>query len=297
MSLPIGAWRAVCAATPLTLVLCLNSADAQAPRSNRPPQSTTANMSNYRPEMTVPSSNHPLAAVIEYARREQAYLSQTVRDFSCRLVKRERINGILQDLHFIDMVVREHQEQDGQVVVPLSLYLHFLAPKNVVDRRVIYVEGQHAGKILLRNGGRHFDYVITDVDPNSDAAREETLVPVTEIGFNQLLDRMIDVLEKHRQLDPLGQNTKAERISGAKINGRPCNVVRITHAQKVPGLEFHIANVFVDSDLHVPVRVDYSDFPKIEGRPGELIAEYTYTNLELNVNPPDSTFDPSRLRE
>lgn len=297
MSLTFGACRAVWAAAPLGVLLCLETVNAQAPRSNGPPQSTTANVSNYRPEVQTPSADHPLTAVIDYARREQNYLAQTVRDFSCRLVKRERINGILQEMHFIDMVVREHLEQNGQLVQPLSIYLHFLAPKNVADRRVIYVEGENDGKILLRNGGRHFDYVIADVDPNSDAAREETLVPVTEIGFNQLLARMIDVLERHRQLDPLGQDTKAERINGAKINGRPCTVIRITHARNIPGLEFHVANVFVDTELHVPVRVDYVDFPKIEGRPGQLIAEYTYTNLELNINAPDSTFDRHRLRE
>jgi hypothetical protein len=258
------------------------------------PQSTTSRVSHYRPEL--PSAEQPLTAVINYARREQQYMNRMVRDFTCRLVKRERINGVLQEMHFIDMEVREAQSDGGQLVSPLSIYLHFLAPKNVVDRRVIFVEGANQGKILVRNGGKHFDYVIADVDPNSDAAREETLVPVTGIGFNRLLAHMIDVLEKHRQIDVTGENTSAERIRGAKINGRECTVIRITHPRPMPGLEFHQANVFVDEELHAPVRVDYSDWPKIEGRPGALIAEYTYTNLKLNVDLPDSTFSTARLR-
>lgn len=258
------------------------------------PQSTTSRVSSYRPEVASPQQ--PLTAVIEYARREQQYMNRMVRDFSCRLVKRERINGVLQEMHFIDMEVREAQAQGGQLVQPLSIYLHFLAPKNVVDRRLIFVEGANQGKILVRNGGKHFDYVIADVDPNSDAAREETLVPITGIGFNRLLAHMIDVLEKHRQVDPVGDNTTAQRIRGAKINGRECTVIRITHPRPMQGLEFHQANVFVDKELHAPVRVDYSDWPKIEGRPAPLIAEYTYTNLKLNVNLPDSTFSTSRLR-
>lgn len=258
------------------------------------PQSTTSRVTNYRPEQ--PTAQQPLTAVIDYARREQQYMNRTVRDFTCRLVKRERINGVLQEMHFIDMEVRESQSAGGQVTQPLSIYLHFLAPKNVVDRRVIFVEGANQGKILVRNGGKHFDYVIADVDPNSAAAQEETLVPVTGIGFNRLLAHMIDVLEKHRQIDPAGANTTAERIRGAKINGRDCTVIRITHPQPMPGLEFYQANVFVDEELHAPVRVDYSDWPKIEGRPAPLIAEYTYTNLKLNVDLPDSTFATSRLR-
>jgi hypothetical protein len=258
------------------------------------PQSTTSRVSNYRPEL--PIAEQPLTAVIEYARREQQYMNRMVRDFTCRLVKRERINGVLQEMHFIDMEVREAQADGGQLVQPLSIYLHFLAPKNVVDRRVIFVEGMNQGKMLVRNGGKHFDYVIADVDPNSDAAREETLVPVTGIGFNRLLAHMIDVLEKHRQIDVTGENTTAERIRGAKINGRACTVIRITHPRHTPGLEFHQANVYVDNEMHAPIRVDYSDWPKIEGRPAPLIAEYTYTNLKLNVDLSDSAFATSRLR-
>jgi hypothetical protein len=255
------------------------------------PQSTTSRVSHYRPD--VAAAKQPLTAVIEYARREQQYMNRMVRDFTCRLVKRERINGVVQEMHFIDMAVREAQADSGQ---PLSIYLHFLGPKNVLDRRVIFVEGANQGKILVRNGGKHFDYVIADVDPNSAAAREETLVPITGIGFNRLLAHMIDVLEKHRQIDAAGENTTAERIRGAKINGRECTVIRITHPQPMQGLEFHQANVFVDEELHAPVRVDYSDWPKIEGRPAPLIAEYTYTNLKLNVDLPDSTFSAARLR-
>jgi hypothetical protein len=279
---------------PVAMVLgagLLVSCAADFTLAETPQSTTTSRVSHYRPEAASPKQ--PLNAVLEYARREQEYTNRMVRDFTCRLVKRERINGVLQEMHFIDMEVREAQADSGQ---PLSIYLHFLGPKNVLDRRVIFVEGANQGKMMVRNGGKHFDYVIAEVDPNSDAAREETLVPVSGIGFNRLLAHMIDVLEKHRQIDPTGENTTAERIRGAKINGRECTVIRITHPQPMPGLEFHQANVFVDDQLHAPVRVDYSDWPKLAGRPAPLIAEYTYTNLQLNVDLPDSAFSTSRLR-
>jgi hypothetical protein len=131
--------------------------------------------------------------------------------------------------------------------------------------------------------------------PDGTSARDETLVPVTEIGFNRLLKQMIDVLERHRQADPEGVNTTAQRVSGAKINNRPCTVIRILHPKPMRGLEFHSANVFVDNELHAPVRVDYSDWPK-PGRPAPLIAEYTYTDLKLNVGLNDGAFQRARLR-
>jgi hypothetical protein len=286
--------------TAMTLVLGLSthvaSARAETPQVN---QQAAANVTNFTPDRSAsasPAAQHPLTPVISYARREQKFLGETVRDFSCRLVKRERINGFLQEMHFIDMEVREGVYEDGRVVQPLSIYLHFLAPKTVVDRNVIYVEGKNDGKMLIRNGGKHFEYVVAQIDPNSDAARDETLVPLTDIGFDRLLNHMINVLEKHREADPAGSNTKAERIAGAKINNRSCTVIRITHPQRMTGLEFHIANVFVDDALHAPVRVDYSSWPKITGNPAPLIAEYTYTDLKLNAGLSDEAFNPARLR-
>jgi Protein of unknown function (DUF1571) len=248
------------------------------------------------PDAPAALTAHPLSAVIDYARSEQRYLQQTVHDFTCRLVKRERIGGYLQDMHYIDMQVREEVVRDERLVQPLSIYLYFWAPRLVAGRKVIYVEGQNEGKMLVRNGGRHFDYVVASVDPNGDNAHEETLVPITQIGFNRLLGQMIDVLERHRAADPSGTNTKAERISGAKLNQRLCTVIRVTHPLEQPGLEFHVANVFVDNELHAPVRVDYSGWPKSPGGPAPLIAEYTYTELKLNVKLPAETFNRSRLR-
>jgi hypothetical protein len=239
---------------------------------------------------------HPLTPVIDYARKEQSYLRGSVSDFACRLVKRERIGGFLQDYHYIDMEVREEVVAGDRIARPLSIYLHFLGPQLVAGRKVIYIEGQNEGKMLVRNGGRHFDYVIARIDPQGENAREESLVPVTEIGFTRLLERMIDVLQRHRAADPAGGNTKSERIAGAKIDGRACTLVRVTHPRKMDGLEFHVANVFVDDELHVPVRVDYSEWPRNERAAPPLVAEYTYTQLRLNVNLPDAAFNRSRLR-
>ena len=96
--------------------------------------------------------------------------------------------------------------------------------------------------------------------------------------------------------DPSGANTEVQRIAGAKLDQRPCHVIRIKHPEQQKGLEFHTANVFVDDELHVPVRVDYSDWPTRSGQPGELIAEYTYTRLKVNVGLSESMFNPRLLR-
>jgi hypothetical protein len=260
--------------------------DASVRTSNRPTSAALANV----------TAAHPLQSVIQYARQEQAYLRQTVVDFTCRLVKRERIDDVLQDYQYIDMWVREEVRDGQRIVSPLSIYMQFLSPKNIAGRRVLYVDGRNEGKMLVRNGGKHFDYVVTKVDPYGESAKDESLVPVTQSGFNQILAQMIEVLKRHAAADPTGGNTQVERIKGAKINQRSCHVIRITHPNKQPGLEFHVANVFVDDQLHVPSRVDYSDWATRAGQTPPLIAEYTYTNLKMNVGLSDATFNPRLLR-
>ena len=267
------------------------------------PNSTAASGSTFTgvvrsesPELKDVSPAHPLTSVIEYARKEQAYLRQTVRDFKCQLVKRERIEGFLQDYQYIDLAVREEVRDDDRIVSPLSIYMQFLAPARVAGRRVLYIDGRNDGKMLVRNGGKHFDYVVAKIDPFGDSAKDESLVPITQTGFNQILGQMISVLGRHAEADPTGSNTKVERIPKAKLNGRECTVIRITHAKQQPGLEFHIANVFVDRQLHIPARVDYSDWPKRANQPSPLIAEYTYTKLQVNLGLNDRSFDERLLR-
>ncbi len=266
------------------------------PQSAPPLEKRTAAMRPEPFDLSTIAPAHPLKSVLEYAAQEQAYLRQTVRDFSCRLVKRERIDDYLQDYNYINMWAREEVREGGRVVSPLSIYLEFLAPAKVAGRRVLFVDGQNDGKILVRNGGKHFDYVVAKIDPYGDSAMDESLVPITKIGFNQLLDQMIAVLGRHAAADPSGQNTQVERIAGAKLDKRPCHVIRITHPLQQKGLEFHVVNVFVDDELHVPVRVDYSDWPARADQPAPLIAEYTYTQLKVNVGLSQGMFNQRQLR-
>lgn len=243
-----------------------------------------------------PVKPHPLDWVIKYAREEQAWLRQSVRDFTCRLVKRERINDELQDFQYIDMRVREEVSSDGRVVQPLSVFLEFIGPAEKAGRRVLFVGGRHDNRMLIRKGGKRFAYVVIDLDPNGESARQESVVPITQVGFPQMLGRTLLILERDMLLDPSGTNTKTEHIANATINGRKCDVVRVEHPQRREGLEFHRADVFIDNALQVPVRTDIYDWPKQSGEPLPVLAEYTYTDLKLNVGLDDAAFDQAALR-
>ena len=243
-----------------------------------------------------PVSAHPLSAVLKFAREERAYLQQTVRGFACRVTKRERIAGELQDYYFIDMRVREHVSAGGHVAQPLSVLLEFLGPSDVEGRRALFVSGQNDDKLLVRKGGKRFRSVVVHVDPFGESVKRESLMPITEIGFSQLLDRTIDVLEQDVAADPSGRNTIVERITTVRINGRPCEMLRITHPSRRDGLQFHSASMSIDAELHVPVRFDVYDWPESPGQEPPLTAEFTYTNVTLNPDLDDAVFSRAALR-
>jgi hypothetical protein len=252
----------------------------------------------YRPVLPAPSSatQHPLAWVLKYIRDEQAYLQQNVRDFTCRLTKRERIEGRLQDYYYINMHVREEASVGTRAVRPLSVLLEFLSPSEIAGRKILFVAGQNDNKMLVRKGGKRFSFLVIDLDPFGPSAQQESLIPITELGFQQQLGRTIRVLERDMAVDQSGENTKVEHIKGASINDRSCEVIRITHPKQHNGLQFFQANMYVDSQLHLPVRIDAYGWPEQTGQEPPLLAEYTYTNLKLNVDLSDSLFEPAILR-
>lgn len=240
-----------------------------------------------------PRADHPLDWVLTYAHEERAYLQRAVRDFTCRVTKRERIEGELQDYHYIDMKVREPSTRPAK---PLGVTLEFLGPDTVAGRRVLFVEGQNDDKLLVRKGGRRFGYLVIDLDPFGPSVQRESLMPVNEIGFGHQLDRTIRILGQDMAADPAGDNTIVEHITTATIDGRPCEMLRVTHPRRRDGLQFFSASVAIDSEWHVPVRFDAYDWPTTPGQDPPLLAEFIYTNVRLNVGLDDATFSPATLR-
>jgi len=188
--------------TQLVLVTALFTSSATSILGQEPrPRQFTANSAvdnstnqDASPALSTILAQHPLSWVLQYARDEQIYLERTVRDFTCLLAKRERVEGELQDYQYIEMQVREEIRNGDRVARPMAIYLRFLAPKAVAGRRVIYVDGQNDGKMLVRNGGKHIDYVVTQMDPYGESAQRESFVPDPRSGFIAVLSQMIDVL-------------------------------------------------------------------------------------------------------
>ena len=67
----------------------------------------------------------------------------------------------------------------------------------------------------------------------------------------------------------------------------------VTQPTKRPELLFYQAKVYMDEELNVPIRYVAYDWPKPNQQKLDVIEEYNYLNLKLNVGLTDADFDPN----
>jgi hypothetical protein len=231
---------------------------------------------------------HPLDPALDMAREGLEHIQANIRDYTCVVVKRERVNGQVGDEEYMYAKVRNAKIRDGQVQVPFSVYLRFVKPKRIAGREVIYVAGENNDKLIAHEGG--FRGKVTPsvwLHPTSFLAMQGQRYPITEIGIETLCQRLIERGSRDRAGGPCEVDIKR-----AKINKRPCTLIEVKHEKRLPHLDFFRAEIFVDEELNVPVRYAAYDWPLTPGGIPELIEEYTYVNMKLNVGLTDQDFDP-----
>ncbi len=241
------------------------------------------------------ASTHPLSWTLRYATSRSDYIRKNIRDYSCRLIKRERIDGELQKHQFIKVKVRCEQLRGDDVVRPMAVFMEYLAPGNLKGRQVLYIEGQNDGMMDVLKGGRAFKYVKLRIDPNGTAARRESNYPITDVGFDKIIERLTERVTGDIKNDPTAANTQVSHFRNARVNDRVCTHIRVLHPNRGDGIEFHKASLYIDDELHVPIRLVVYDWPPGEGDDPPLIEEYTYVDLHLNVGLTDADFSKSKL--
>jgi hypothetical protein len=238
---------------------------------------------------------HPLDELLKVATKREKAIRKKVQDYTCLLVKRERINGRLQAYRYIEIKVRTAGVRDGKKI-PMAVNMHFLAPKDVAGRRVIFVDGQNDGQMVVRRGGERFKNVVVNIDPLGDATKIESLMKITHLGLDGMVTELIKRIRLDAEADPKGGNTQLQISQGAKVKERKCTLVQITHPQRAEGLIYYRARIFMDDEYHLPIRVESNDWPKTPGAEPEVLGDFTYTKLKVNVGLTDADFDAQQLR-
>ena len=223
---------------------------------------------------------HPLQPALDLAQQGLAKINANIRDYSCTIVKRERIDGKLGEHEYMFAKIKQQ---------PFSVYLYFLGPDSVKGQEVIYVAGHNDGNMLAHAGSGVRAMVGTvSLKPQSMLAMQGNRYPVTEIGVENLAKRLVEVAEHDKQFGECDVNF----YPNAKVNGRICTCIQVTHPVPRRNFRFHLARVFIDDELTIPIRYEAYDWPQQAGGQPVLMEEYTYMNVKINNGFTDADFDP-----
>jgi hypothetical protein len=202
---------------------------------------------------------------------------QSVRDYTCRFTKRERIHGQLTPLTVMTMKARTH---------PRSIYLKFLQPS--AGREAIYIAGRHGDKLLAHDVGLTKLIAGTlSLEPTGARAMEECRHPITEAGIGPLLDRLARSWATELKR---GESIFVLR-DDQPVSSRRCFLIETTHPIPQPDLMFYRVRVFIDPEVGLPIRFEAYDWPRSSDSQVDLVEEYTYGDLKVNVGLRDIDFD------
>lgn len=224
------------------------------------------------------ANEHPLMPALRWA-REGLQGIEKIQDYTATLIKTERIGNTLGEDQYIGIKVRHK---------PFSVYLNFLAPAALRGQECLYVEGANSGKMWAHGTGiKEKMFGTVSLDPDGSMAMAGQRYPLTQIGILNLTKRLAEVAAE----DVKYGECEVKYFKGAKINDRVCTCAQVLHPVPRKNFLFHLARIFVDDNLNIPVRYEAYDWPKVEGGKPELIEAYTYLNMRLNVGLTDADFD------
>lgn len=236
----------------------------------------------------IDQAEHPFDPLLEIAEMGLKEIDANYRDYTAVLVSRVVVGEKLRDEKYILCKIRHAQpESSDTAAVPFSVYTKFLKPKANVGQEAIWVDGWNDGKLIAHATGLLNQFRLS-FDPEGMIPMEGNRYPIFEIGFRNLLVKMIELGTKDKKH---GECTvKLKR--GVEINGRVCTVLEAVHPKKRDHFDFHIARIYIDDELNIPIGYEGYLWPEKDGGELPLIERYYYTELKLNVGLTDADFDP-----
>jgi hypothetical protein len=224
-------------------------------------------------------ADHPLAPALRLARVGLATIDRDIKDYSCTLIKRERIGGRLHPHQTVELRVRHE---------PFSVHMRFLTPKKLAGRECLYVAGQNDDMLIAHEGqGFLSNLPSIKIDPRSSLASAGQRYPITEIGIRRLSEQLIETAVHELKYDEAELQTYPDIM----LKGRKTLCVQVTHPHRRSHFRYHVGRVFIDSELQIPIRYVGYLWPKNPGGKPQLDEEYTYLDLKINNGFTDLDFD------
>jgi len=231
------------------------------------------------PTVEAAVGQHPLDACLAVAKKVLTHLRKDVKDYTCVVVKQERIAGTLNQPVYMACKIRQQ---------PFSVYMKFVKPDDVKDREVLYVTSANDGNLLAREGsGIKRAFGMVSLKPTGLLAMEGQRYPITELGLNRLVEKLIEIGERDRKYG----ECEVHFYKNARVNDRVCTLIEVVHPTPRRNFLFYKARIYIDDQLNVPIHYEAQLWPKQPGGEAVLDEAFTYLQLKLNPGLSDADFD------
>jgi len=220
--------------------------------------------------------------VVDLAKTDQIALlkycldhyNRTCRDYTCTLIKQERISGVLGAEQEVQVKYKES---------PFSVAMHWTRNAPLGDR-VLYVEGKNDNNMLVRPANKFLLMLAGGAvsrKPDGPEAMRNTLRPVNLFGFRKGMEDLIKVYCEARDAGHL-----KEVFGGfAEVAGRKTIVLEryLPAADNYPAWK---TVLYIDPEFLVPICIEGYDWDK------RFSSRYVFENIRFNTGLTDDDFLP-----
>jgi hypothetical protein len=238
-----------------------------------------------------PPESHPLDPALQMARESLQHIQANIDDYEALFVKRCRVDGVLSDMTYAKVKIRNRKVKDGTLVTPMATYINFLKPTAVRGREVLWVEGKNNGNLIAHETGLK-GMINVNLDPNGYLAMRGQRHPITKIGMEHLAAELIRKAQRDRNHD----ECQVQFYNDAKVGKSVCTMLEVTHPVKRSHFDFYRARMYFDNTLKMPIRYESWSWPTTPGGEPVLEEEYTYVRVAVNVGLSDHDFDISNTK-
>lgn len=234
----------------------------------------------------IESAEHPIDPLMKLADYSLGVMDEKYQDYSAKIFSQVRTN-ILNEETSMFVKLRHARKQDD-AEVPFSIYTRFLSPQSQVGVEAIWVKGQNDGNILGHTTGL-WNVKTIPLAPESHYAMKGNRYPIYQLGLRNLLLKMKEFGENDRKYD----ECTVEVQHNLMVDDRKCIRLVITHPKKRDHFEYHIAKIYIDPELEIPIGYEGFLWPEKEGDEPPLLERYIYQELKFNCGLEDVDFDTS----
>ncbi len=260
------------------------------PCANQPAELPSGCITDGISHEMIESAKHPLIPLLEVARAGIIAIERGVQDYSATIIKRERVNGKLQNEQQVFCKIR-HARVSPDGCTPFSAYTRFLRPKSIEGQEAIWVEGCNEGKLIAHTTGL-LNVIPFRLEPDGPVAMRGNRHTIREIGMLNLINQMIEKGERDRNYDECEVRFQRDVMVGATR----CTRFEIIHPYPRDYFDFHIAKIYIDDERNLPIAYEGFLWPDEPGGAPVLLERYYYTNIQLNIGLTDEDFDPANPR-